>query len=140
MNHVVRTHFALVLIVICVAIDISIIVWLMGEAERAGANKSMRDYLTLLRESSFVGMTTEELVKKFGEPIYVEKQDDEVHRGAIWWPSWDADAGPNKLIKFIGKDKTARMFLFENGDRNVYVWQVEDSNGVWRVLYDISPL
>ena len=135
----IANYCSLILIAICIAIDVWTIHWLVDEEERISANNSFREYISLFRQNSFVGMTEDDLVAKFGEPIDVEMQDDEKRRGAIWWPSWDADAGRDKLIKRIDKEKFVKMCMFEEDGKNVYVWLVENSNGVWNVIYDNTP-
>ena len=136
---IVRSPLTLVLNVILFVIDLRIISWLMDEEERVDVNNCMREYRAQFIRNAHIGKTTDDLVKEFGDPIDVELQGDEERIGGIWWPSWYADAGRNKFIMPIGKGKIARMSMFaQGGAYNIYVWQVEDSNGVWKVVYDIA--
>ena len=135
---IVRSPLTLVLNAILVVIDFRIIIWLREETLRVEVTNYFRAYDARYRENAFVGMDSDDLFIALGDPVDMEMQDDEQHRGALWWPSWDADAGRNKLIRRIEKDKSAWLCMFARGDYNVYVWLVEDTNGVSKVVYDIA--
>lgn len=40
----------------------------------------------------------------------------------------------------LAPGQTGRLRMFKEGERTVYVWQVQASNGVWRVVRDITPI
>jgi len=124
-------------IIVCVAVDVMLIHYLDGLVSSGMADAMERKFRSYFRDDAYLGLTDEELKLKFGDPIAGEAQDRESERGAIWWPSWVPGRG---IVMQLAPGQTGRLRMFKEGERTVYVWQVQASNGVWRVVRDITPI
>ena len=111
--------------------------YLDGLVSSGMADAMERKFRSYFRDDAYLGLTDEELKLKFGDPIAGEAQDRESERGAIWWPSWVPGRG---IVMQLAPGQTGRLRMFKEGERTVYVWQVQASNGVWRVVRDITPI
>lgn len=120
----------------CIVLDCIIYVSFISVFWKLKADIELRDILSRFRNDAFLGLTENSLAQIFGQPIDGELQDDDKRRGAIWWPSWSPQGGK---VAQLRHGEIGALRLYDDNGRNVYVWFVEDSNHVWRVVRDITP-
>lgn len=97
------------------------------------------DHAPLFRNNAFVGFDDKELEARFGLPLQCDIMEDVKDDDFFWWPSIIRDGTPMSIVK---PGQTVRILIYADpSDREVliYVCQLLDSNGVWRVISDVTP-
>ena len=93
------------------------------------------DLFTEFWSDELLGRTEEEVESSYGSHIAEELQGDEIRKGAIWWPCWHTTTKMGELQA----GQIAKFRLHRGPAKPVYVWYVEDTNRVWRVVRSIVP-
>lgn len=88
------------------------------------------------RNNAFLGLDDKELTSSFGSPLEIEVIEHVREEDFFWWPSFLREDTPWKRIV---KDQKVRFLCFEDGDSLLHVCEILDSNGVWRVIGDVTP-
>ena len=77
-----------------------------------------------------------ELASSFGSHLEIKVIEHVREEDFFWWPSFLREDTPWKRIV---KDQKVRFLCFEDGDSLLHVCEILDSNGVWRVIGDVTP-
>lgn len=88
------------------------------------------------RINAYLGADDGMLEKRFGQAMESEIVAHPKECDFAWWPSPRKEDNP--WLK-IHPGQMARFRYFADGDLVVYVCQVADSNGIWRVIGDVTP-
>ncbi len=129
---------------VCRCFALVIFVFLVGfYVQRFMNQKSLEDltadHAPLFRNNAFVGFDDKELEACFGPPLQCDIMEDVKDGDFHWWPSIIRDGMPMSIVK---PGQTVRILIYADpSDREVliYVCQLLDSNGVWRVISDVTP-
>ena len=109
-------------------------------AYRFSVEKSREDSLSCqasaFRNNAFIGFADKDLEDSFGRPLQSEVLDHACEEDFFWWPSFFRDDTPWPKIK---NGQKVRFQCFADGDSLLHVCEVLDSNGVWRVIGDVTP-
>lgn len=116
------------------------IFFLMFRFKRAEFSEDMiSSEESLFRNNAFLGFDDKELENFLGPPLQCDIMENVQEEDFFWWPSFFCDDTPWPRIK---PGQTVRCLIFSDRDDRealVYVCQSLDSNGVWRVIGDVTP-
>lgn len=123
--------------ILCIAIDCVVCKYYVNLSWRVKHHIDWLNNLRRFRVDAYHGLSCDSFESVFGKPFSEEYQDDTNRCGAMWWPSWTPFF--NCQVGTLGKDKISLLKMYDDKGRTMYVWYVQDLNGVWRVEKDITP-
>jgi len=128
-----RNYFA----ILCLFIDCIVYVSSVDKIWKLLHVIKRNNFFDVCKVDVFTGLAEKSVELILGSPLSAEIQDDDKRRGAIWWPSWSPQSG-NKPVAILEEGQIGSLKLYDDNGRSVYVWFVEDTNHVWRVVKDIA--